>query len=138
MSYSDAEVGEALIALAFNKFDFKKTSEESGIPIRTLREWANKRPKKGVKELLERALERALMRVDEVPAESLPIFIGILADKWLLASGESTERTEQIFKSAWALSDEERAEVLAEAQRILDDAKGSRASSRNSKGRSKS
>lgn len=128
-TYSDAETAEALIALAVNRFNFKKTARQLSIPEQTLRNWSasNVGAKKGVPELLERALERCLMRVDEVGSSDLPVLIGILMDKWLLSQGESTTRTENITRVVDALTDDQRHELYAETQRILAEADGGRA-----------
>ena len=48
MAYSDAFRAEALIRLAVNRYDYEKTAEQMGVPVRTLRRWDKNVPKKGV------------------------------------------------------------------------------------------
>ena len=118
--YSEAEVGEALIKLAVNKHDIKKTAKEIGISEKTLRRWANDAPKKGIGDLLERAIERMLLHIPtDWRGHDWAVALGILMDKWLLMQGEATARTEAIVTSAQSLTPEERNAVLAEADRIL-------------------
>jgi hypothetical protein len=131
MAHSDAEVGEALIRLAANKYDFAKTAKEVGVAVSTLRVWTNSRPKKGVLELLDRALERCLMRVDEVPAKELPVLMGILFDKWLLTQGEPTSRTETIAREVANLTPTEQDAVIAEARAIIAEARSRRVAAGN-------
>ena len=102
-NYSDHEKAEAIIRLAVNKYDYKKTAEQSNISERTLRRWDKVAIKKGVPDLLERAIQR----------------LGILMDKWLLLQGEPTERTENLLKTFGALTDDERQAVIHEAQEII-------------------
>lgn len=128
MSYSDVEVAEALIRLAANKYDFNKTAEELKLPPQTLRRWNKSVPKKGVGDLLERAIERLLMNVPEgLKGNDWAVTIGILMDKWLLMQGEPTSRTEGIFRGLESLSDADRQSIVAEAERILAQAAGGRA-----------
>jgi hypothetical protein len=97
--YSDLQVGEALIRLAINRYDFDKTAEETGITARTLRNWEKDFAKKGVFELLERAIERMLMVIPtEWKGNEWAIALGILIDKYQLMQGEPTSRSESIFR----------------------------------------
>lgn len=122
--YSEAEVSEALIRLAVNKHDVKKTAAELGISEKTVRRWAKDAPKKGVGDLLERAIERMLMHIPtDWSGSSWAIAIGILMDKWLLMQGEPTERTETIQREVAKLNPTERDELLSEARAIIDRAK---------------
>lgn len=120
MAYSDTIRTEAIIRLAINKYDFEKTSEQTGVTVRTLRNWEKNFPKKSVPELLERAIERLLMVIPAtMTGQEWAVALGILMDKWLLIQGEPTERTESLVKTFEALSDDERRAVVEEAQNII-------------------
>ena len=124
MAYSDAEVAEALIRLAVNKYDYDKTAKETGYPPQTLRRWNKSVPKKGVGDLLERAIERMLMHIPtDWRGHDWAVAVGILMDKWLLMQGEPTERTENIQREVARLNPSERDELLAEAKSIIERAK---------------
>lgn len=128
MAYSDAEVAEALIRLAVNKYNFDKTAAETGYPPQTLRRWNKNVPKKGVGDLLERAIERMLMHIPtDWSGSNWAIAIGILMDKWLLMQGEPTSRTETIGREVAAMNPTEKDELIAEVRDIIARAK-SRAS----------
>jgi hypothetical protein len=119
MAYSDAEVGEALVRLAVNKYDYALTAEQTGVSESALKRWAKSEPKKGVAELLERTIERLLMVIPEHwDGRDWAIALGILLDKWLLVNGKATSRAD-ISAVIEGLSDSERAAVIAETERIL-------------------
>lgn len=125
MAYSEFEQAEALVALALNRYDYEKTSAELGISVKTLRRWDKCAPKKGVFELLERAIEQLLMRIPEkMSGEEWGIALGILLDKWLLLQGQPTARTESIAKQISQLTDDEYRAAIAEAERILAESTG--------------
>lgn len=126
MAYSDAERAEALIRLATNKYNYDKTAEETGITTKTLRRWDKNVPKKGVFELLERAVWQMLA---SVPSEwkngqDWAIALGILIDKLLLMQGEPTQRSESIVHGYRDLSDEEKRIVTERARAIIGDSIG--------------
>jgi hypothetical protein len=115
MAYSDIKKSEALIKLAINKGDYAKTAKDTGIARKTLIRWAKNVPKKGVPELLDRAIERMLMLIPaEMNARDWGIALGILMDKWLLAQGMATSRTENLFQSLSEMPDEELNELVRE------------------------
>lgn len=119
MAYSDAEVLEALVKLAVNKYNFPMTSSDTGIPERTLRNWASAKNgvKKGVPELLERTIERMLMVIPEKwNGQDWAIALGILMDKWLVMRGQPTSRTETIFTTLQQMPDDELDALLDEFQ----------------------
>ena len=123
--YSDAETAEAMVRLAVNKYDYEKTSQDTGVPVRTLKRWSSMTPKKGVPDLLERAIQRMLMVIpDKWDGNSWAIALGILMDKWLLMNNKATSRTETIARRFSELSENELDDVLAEANRILEEAAG--------------
>ncbi|GAB4514055.1 MAG: hypothetical protein Kow0047_25800 [Anaerolineae bacterium] len=125
MAYSDAEKAEALIRLALNNYNYQRTSEETGISVMTLRRWNKTVPKKGVAELLERAVERLLMAIPEdLSGRDWALALGILLDKWLLAQGQPTARSESVLRQVRDLSDDQYYAVIAEAERILAEAAG--------------
>jgi len=118
--YSDAEVSEALILLAVNKYNYDKTSETLGIPPQTLRRWNKVVPKKGVAELLERAIQRMLMHIPkDWKGNEWAVALGILMDKWLLVQGKATSREETLTGFLGEMPEDKRKEVIAEAERIL-------------------
>lgn len=120
--YSDNERAEALIRLAVNKYDYEKTAEQCGISDRTLRRWDKVAIKKGIPELLERAIERMLMVIpSDMKGSDWAITLGILIDKWQLIRGAPTDRTETISRKMGGMSEDEFADVLSEANRILEE-----------------
>lgn len=120
MAYSDALKTEAIIRLAINKYDYDKTAEQMGVTVRTLRNWEKIFPKKGVNELLDRAIERMLMVIPEKwDGNSWAVALGILIDKWLLLQGEPTNRTESLIRGLKDVNVDDRNAVIAEAERIL-------------------
>ena len=113
MAYDDIEKSEALIKLAINKGDYDKTAIDTGVSSKTIKRWAKMSPKKGVAELLERAIERLLMNIPaDMKARDWAISLGILMDKWLLAQGMATSRTENLFQSLTEMPDEELNELV--------------------------
>lgn len=126
MAYSDGEVAEALVRLAVNKYNFELTAQQTGISESTLKRWAKNEPKKSVHDLLNRAIERMLMVIpDKWDGNEWAIALGILIDKWLLMQGEPTSRTEAITRRFGGLTEDELDDVLAEANRILEETAGS-------------
>lgn len=119
--YSDVEKAEAIIRLAVNHYAFQKTADELGIPVQTIRRWNKSIPKKGVFDLLNRAIERMLMVIPtEWKGNEWAIALGILIDKYQLMQGEPTTRSENIFHNLQELTDDERKAVVDEAQRIIE------------------
>lgn len=124
MAYSDLEQTEAMIKLAFNKGDYDKTAADTGVSESTLKRWSKMTPKKGVAELLERAIERLLMAIPEkMDANQWAIALGILMDKWLLIQGQATSRTE-LMRVLRIESEDELSAVIREAERILTESGG--------------
>lgn len=129
MAYSDAKRASTLTLLATYKNDFKRTAKESGVPIRTVRDWATNRPKKSIADLLDVAL---VQMFDYMPTEwkakDWSIALGIMFDKWLLMQGEATERTEHI--GDYRLTEAQRELVGERARAIIagysDDGAGER------------
>ena len=118
--YSDAERAEAVIKLAVNKYNYQKTADAVGVPIRTLRRWDKSIPKKGVGDLLERAIQRLLMALPEkMSGKDWAITLGILMDKWFLMQGEPTERTESIVHGYKDCTDDEKQAVVERARELL-------------------
>ena len=115
MAYSDGEVAEALVRLAVNKYDYKLTSDQPGIPARTLRRWDKRVPKKGIQDLLDRAISRLLMAVPaDMSGHDWAITLGILLDKWLLLQGKATSRVETLFGALEQIGDDELDKLIAE------------------------
>jgi hypothetical protein len=135
MAYSDAFVTECMIRLAVNKYDYEKTAEQTGVPSHTLRRWDKSVIKKGVPELLIRAIERMLSVIpDRWEGHDWAISLGILMDKWLLMQGEATNRTESIVRGLKDVTTDERDAIIKEAERILTEAVGRGTSSGESTG----
>jgi hypothetical protein len=125
MAYSDAFVTECMIRLAVNKYDFDKTAEQMGVTARSLRNWEKSFPKKGVPELLCRAIERLLSVIPEKwDGHDWAVSLGILMDKWLLLQGEATNRTESIVRGLKDVTTDERDAIIKEAERILTETMG--------------
>lgn len=115
MPYSDMEKAEAIIRLAENRYNFQKTADQLGLQVRTLRRWDKTVPKKGVADLLERALEHILMAIPEKwDGNSWSVAVGILIDKYQLIRGEPTNRIETIIKSLEQIPDDELNTLLSE------------------------
>lgn len=115
MAYSDAQVGEAMIRLAINKYDYDLTAEQMHISAKTLRRWDTNVPKKRIPELLERTIERMLMIIPEKwNGQDWAIAIGILIDKYQLLRGEPTSRAETIFRNLELMSDDELDKLYSE------------------------
>jgi len=124
MAYSDLEQAEAMIRLAVNKGDYDKTAVDTGVSRSTLLRWSKMTPKKGVSELLERAIERLLMVIpDKMNGDQWAIALGILLDKWLLVQGQATSRTE-LMRVLRVESEDELSAVIREAERILTESSG--------------
>lgn len=121
MAYSDAEKAEALITLAKNRYDYRESAAELNIPARTLRRWDKDVPKKGVFQLLERAIWHMLAAVPETwkTGSDWAVALGILLDKYQLMQGEPTERSEQIVHGYRDLTEEERNIVVERAKEYL-------------------
>lgn len=125
MAYSDGEIAEALIRLAINKYDYHTTCNQTGIPVRTLRRWDKKDPKKSVVDLLDRAIVRMLSVIPkDMNGQDWAIALGILMDKWLIIQGEPTSRNETVTMQMDSLNADEYERVIAEAESIIASAKG--------------
>lgn len=126
MAYTDLEKVEAIIRLAVNKHNIKKTAEETGIGASALRRWS-KEIKLEVPDLLDRAVQHVLASVpDNIGAEHWGVIVGILVDKWLLMHGRPTAITEHSLLSKLGVDDPAELDlVLQEAERILLEANSS-------------
>jgi len=120
-NYSDAFKTEAMVRLAINRFDYEKTAEQTGVTERSLRNWEKDFPKKGVPELLERAIERMLMVIPENwTGHDWAVSLGILIDKLQLIHGEPTERTENIFTAIQSLPDDELDDIIRQFEQAAN------------------
>ncbi len=120
MAYSDGEIAEAMIRLAFNRYDYKKTAQELNLEIRTLRRWDKRVPKKGIGQLLERAITRLLTSIPQtMTGQEWSIALGILMDKWLVMNGMATSRSETINKKFEHIGRDEIDDIIAEADGII-------------------
>jgi len=121
--YSETYKAECLIVLAMNRYDYDKTALETGVSAGSLRNWDKTFPKHTVPALLERAIERMLMLIpDKFEGKDWSVSLGILIDKWLLWKGMPTARMENILKNVAGLREDEYADVLEEAERIIAEA----------------
>jgi len=119
--YSDTQVTEALITLALCKYDYELASKKTGISTKQLRRWNESRRPRTVPELLEWAIAQVLMRVPENwDGRDWAVAVGILLDKWLLLKGQATERSEMLVREVTLMTEAERMELFAEANRILE------------------
>jgi len=131
MAYSDGEIAEALVRLAVNKYNFQETADQINVPVQTLRRWNKNVPKKGVAELLERAISRLLMAIPQnMSGHDWAVAMGILLDKWLLVEGKPNTRTETIFTALQEMPDDELDALIRE----FEEAANSIAASKNGKG----
>ena len=126
MAYSDREKETALILLAHYENDYERTSEETGIAVRTLSRWvsARKAHKKQADDTIEGLLEELIYKVlrnfpDAVNAKDAGVVLGILIDKWLLLRGQPTERVATILEGFTNLEQDEKDAVIREAQEII-------------------
>lgn len=107
--YSEAEVAQALAALELNEGNVYRTSEDTGIPRRTLEHWRGGQRRlapaqiaQAKDELARAALEGArkwgdalaAKDVSEVSAKDCAVIFGIMSDKFLVLNGEATSITE--------------------------------------------
>lgn len=123
-NYSDGEVAEALIRLAINRYDYELTADQTGVSEKTLRRWDKDAPKNSVADLLDRAIVRLLSVIpDNMDGKDWAIAVGILLDKWLLLQGEATSRHESISRVLDDLDADDYASVVAEAERIIANAR---------------
>ena len=75
---------------------------------RSIRSWEKKFTKNAIPELLDRAIERMLMRIpDNWTAKDWAVALGILLDKYQLLRGEPTQRSETLLRYLESLPDEE-------------------------------
>ena len=126
MAYSDGFKTEAMIRLAINHFDYALTAEQMGCTVRTLRNWEKNFPKNNVTDLLDRAIVRMLSIIPkDMSGHDWGVALGILMDKWLLLQGEATSRHENINTVLDNLSESDYENVVAEAERIIADARTS-------------
>ena len=115
MAYSDAEVTEAMILLAVNKYDWDKTAEQFGVSTKTLRLWNKNFQEKSVPELLNRAIQRMLMVIPStMTGKDWGITMGILMDKWLIMQGQPTSRVENLVSALENMSNEDLKELEQE------------------------
>jgi hypothetical protein len=132
MAYSETFITETIVRLAVNRFDYDKTAEQMGVTARTIRNWEKNFPKKGVPELLERAIERLLMVIpSDMKGNDWAVALGILMDKWLLVNGQATQRTENLIGSINDLPEEEKSAIIREAENIIASAVSKRSGGGN-------
>jgi hypothetical protein len=95
--YSDEDKGMALTLLGINRYDFEKTSVQTGIPIHTLSNWNSDvfNQPKSIPAMLDVAINKLINNIpDKWNGNAWAVALGILMDKWLLLRGEATKREE--------------------------------------------
>jgi len=125
MAYSEIQKVKALTLLATNGNDYKKTSEQIGIPPLTLWRWnkgENEKNdnKKSLRQMLELAAEELFeMMPTEWSGNSWAVAIGIITDKILLLDGNPTSRSETIATKLGSMEPEKLEEIMQEAMDIV-------------------
>lgn len=134
MAYSDKQKAEALIRLAVNGNDFKKTAGELGIPFSTLWRWdknENIRENENKKIVIENEIDQKVTL--DIPTQlevalghllsliptswdgnAWAVAVGILTDKWQLLRGGPTQRLEMIFQMMDQMPDDELNSLISE------------------------
>lgn len=125
--YSDFDRAAGVLLLATNKNDYAKTAQMLDVSEQTIRNWEKESLTKNVAipVMLEMAIKKLLeMMPDKWTGNSWAVAFGIMMDKWLLVNGQPTARTEQttLISDLDNLSDKEKDNVLAEAERIIREA----------------
>lgn len=140
MAYSKQQKADALLKLAFNNHDFKKTASETGISEKQIRRWAqgqnirnvSKSPEKdddivpdvSVAEILEQAVKKLLGSVPkDMSGSQWATAIGILMDKWLILQDQPTQRIDVIARMLERLPADEYDDILREAEEVLREAR---------------
>lgn len=119
-----------VILLAKNGNNAAKTAEQLGINESTLYRWVaeSESKKETIPILLETAIRKILqMMPDKWTGNTWAIAFGILMDKWLLVNGQPTARTENttVISDLDQMNEKEKDAILAEAERIIQQAIGS-------------
>lgn len=122
--HSEYEQAAGLILLATNQNDYEMTASQLGVSVDTLLYWQKKSSDKkaALPVLLEEAIKKMLdMMPDKWTGNAWAVAFGIMMDKWLLVNGQPTQRTESttILSDIDNLSDNEKEDILAEAERII-------------------
>lgn len=120
--HNEFEQAAGLILLAKNGNDYEATAKQLNVHVDTIYKWQKTSSSK--KEALPILLEEAIKRMLELMPEkwtgnSWAIAFGIMMDKWLLINGQPTQRTENILTDLENLSEAEKDNILAEANRII-------------------
>lgn len=124
-NHSDYEKAAGVLLLATNKQDYKKTAEMLNVTEQTIRDWEklNLTKNLAIPVMLEMAIKKLLeMMPDKWNGNSWAVALGILMDKWLLVHGQPTQRTASLLENVNDLSEEDKDEVLREAENIIRDA----------------
>lgn len=119
--YSEEEVAEAMVVLAANHNDYKKTSEQLGIGVTTLVRWSGDARDDSVPDLVEGVIKHLLTNIpDKMTGHDWAVTVGILLDKYLIFTGGPTARTENInTNSVSNLNDREYNEQLRSAEEAV-------------------
>lgn len=123
--YSDFERAAGVLLLATNKQNYTLTADMLGVSEQTIRNWEKESLSKNVAipVMLEMAIKKLLeMMPDKWSGNSWAVAFGIMMDKWLLVNGQPTQRTETLFSELDNLPEEEKNNVVREAERIITDA----------------
>lgn len=121
--YTDIEIHQFLTLLAFNKFNYSKTSELTGVPRNTLRRWNNSDVKKEIPEILDATIRELLAKLPQtIPTKDFGIIAGILLDKWLIIQGMPTARNESVIGRLGDMDEHELDRIIREAEEIISEA----------------
>lgn len=119
-TYTDAQRSAAMIQLALNKFDYEKTEHELGIDRKVLQRWEKELPKRMIPQMLEEAIAKLFERMPaKFTEKAWGITLGILMDKYLLINNQPNARLETTINTVINASEEEKAAIIEEAERIL-------------------
>ena len=120
--HSDYERAAGVLLLATNKQDYAKTADMLNVSEQTIRNWEKESLSKNVAipVMLEMAIKKLLeMMPDKWTGNSWAVAFGIMMDKWLLVNGQPTQRTETMFGDLDNLPEDEKDNIVREAERII-------------------
>lgn len=120
--HSDFDRAAGVMLLARNKMDYQLTAEMVGVSVETIRNWEKESFAKNeaIPVMLENAIKKLLeMMPTKWTGNTWAIAFGILMDKWLLVNGQPTQRTESTLVNLDELPEDQKDDVIAEAERII-------------------
>jgi hypothetical protein len=136
MAYSEKFKARALIKLAENRNDYDITAGELGCSSASLRLWSSGNNLKKSKQKKENFkndgftvadyLEQAVIHMlsnppQEMKGSAWATTVGVLMDKWLILQDKPTSRTETLTRMLESMPDEQRSELIKDAERVVSD-----------------